>query len=76
MYEVNLCSTASLELVVELMQDGHWTDAQELFSGINVTPRDFSDWLEYQELEVIKDFGLLGFYTRDYSPIEGGNYDR
>ena len=61
--------------IIELMENGNWSSAQKLFKAINPSAREFSEWMESCDIETIKDLSLLGFYCREYEPIEGENYD-
>lgn len=68
-HEMNMNSNASLVYISDLMINGNWSDAQKYFKACNVSPRDFTEWLEYQPEGVKDDFTLLGFYCRGYEPI-------
>lgn len=61
--------------IIELMENGNWSNAQELFKAINPSPAEFTEWISEVDVEVVKDFALLGFYCREYEPLENGNYD-
>jgi hypothetical protein len=65
-----------LEQIRDDMMSGNWGTAQTDYKATNVTPRELSEWLSIQELDAVEDFALLGFYTRDYQPIEGGCYEK
>lgn len=69
-HEMNMNSNAALVYISDLMINGNWSDAQKYFKGTNVSPRDFTEWLEYQENETKLDFALLGFYCRGYQSIK------
>ena len=58
-----------------LLYEGQWAEAQLEFKACNVNASEFTEWLDMQEDEVVVgDFALLGFYCRDYTPIEGADY--
>ncbi len=68
--------------ITERLIEGHWSEAQELFKGMNPSARELMDYLDSlevdscQPVELLKDWALLGFYCREYTPrqIELENY--
>ena len=74
MSELNYATTEPLEYIEELMEVGNWSDAQYYFKAINCSPRDFTDWLSDRPQHIKEDFALLGFYCREYKPLEGLYY--
>lgn len=54
--------------ILELLNNGHWTEAIKQFRAINPTARDYQDYLDtLDSLEDLRDLALLGFYARDYT---------
>jgi len=59
------------EEIQDLMNNGNWSGAQIKFQKMNPTPREFQEYLDtVYDSETLKDWGLLGFYAREYT---GGN---
>ncbi len=55
--------------IVDLLENGHWAEAQDKFKSINPSPREFGDVLDnITDIEMLRDMALLGFYCRDYQP--------
>ena len=62
-----------LDEIRELMENGQWTDAIKKYKELMiVSPAKFTQYLDNLDyhfdneliLEFVKDFALLGFYTR------------
>ena len=68
--------TEELARIDKLMLNGQWAEAIKLFQSINCSAQDFSEYLglgpkdEY-ELTSLRDFALLGFYSREFKPMKG-----
>lgn len=60
----------SLVYIDELMYLGQWTEAMRQYKAIGLSPRDFTEWLEYQDNNTKENFGLLGFYCRSFTPLK------
>jgi len=71
---MNYLSTETLENIKDLMDNGHWTQAQKDFKAVNITPSEYTDWIQEQEQDVVNDFALLGYYCRDYTPLDESYY--
>jgi hypothetical protein len=68
-----------LREIQDLMTNGNWTDASKKYKQLMiVSPAKFTQYLDYLKydfdndliLEIVKDFALLGFYTREMLPNE------
>lgn len=57
-----------LEEIRGMMFNGHWSIAQKYFKSINPTPTEFMCFLQDKSDEELRDWALLGFYTREFTP--------
>jgi len=51
-----------LDEIKALLSNGNWTEAGEIYSKVNCSASEFSEWLTTLSSETIKDIALLGFY--------------
>ncbi len=63
-----------LEEIQDLMTNGNWSDAQDLFKAINITGQEFEDVMDDKSDSELADFALLGFYCRDFTPDHNREY--
>ena len=50
--------------IEDLMHDGNWEDAQNLYKALNISANEFHRYLENEARNVL-NWTLLGFYTRE-----------
>ena len=55
-----------LDKVKSQMLVGNWSDAGNEFKKINCSANKFSNYIKEQPEHVVKDFALLGFYTKEF----------
>ena len=78
MQERSRCKATGINImfdsIKDLMDNGQWSDAIKEFKAINPTAREYQEYLdEVRSTEDLKNFALLGFYTREYTP-DGREY--
>ena len=52
--------------IIELMTNGNWADAKELYLELDITPNEFRQYLENSDLskETLVGICMLGFYIK------------
>ena len=53
-----------MDKIIDLMMNGNWTEAQEKFIALNISPAEFTRELANYNKDELKDLALLGFYCR------------
>lgn len=67
-------SIETLDVISDLLMNGQWEDAIKMYKAININARDFSLWIDEQPIDIIDDFALLGFYSREFTPDNTKEY--
>ncbi len=56
----------TLNRIKDLMENGQWSQAINNFKKLLITPAQYQDYLDtINDIETLKDFALLGFYTKE-----------
>lgn len=50
------------------MANGQWSSSEQHFKKLNCSAREFSQYIEDLNNEQLKDFTLLGFYSKEFIP--------
>ena len=53
--------------IQELLTNGNWSDAIEKYKLLNISPREFSEYLANLCMDELEDFALLGYYVKEKS---------
>jgi len=58
-----------MDEIVELLENGQWTNAMQKFKRINISGKEMGDYLDYiKTSDTLRDIALLGFYSREFKP--------